>query len=386
MSSSFPPIAAVAENDPLRTLGGSPICHGMVSVGDVEKLTPRQKEILRLILNGLDAKLAARELGISVHTVNEHLSEARRHLGVSSSREAARILRQAESTPPNNMGPNALGVVHPAGRRFWLRQLSPNRRLAYAGVSLLVLIAAAAIILSIAHGSLASKRPNSIVSTGPVAAEQNPSPYQSRDVPVGRFDRLRVSGPFKVGVLVSGEPAQVHLMGPRALLADTIATVEGDILTIRFREGATWSWNPGSGVNVFVTAPNLDAVNVEGAAEVEISGARGDMLSAETAGSGTITVRELDVGRVQLATSGSGGITVEGRAREGTYVVGGPGSIDAKRLRVENASIAIGGAGSAYADVSDAANISVNGSGRVEVVGGATCIKQPTNSPRVDCR
>jgi hypothetical protein len=67
-------------------------------------------------------------------------------------------------------------------------------------------------------------------------------------------------------------------------------------------------------------------------------------------------------------------------------VVGGSGSIDAKRLRVERASIAIGGAGSAYADVSNAANISVNGSGRVEVVGGATCIKQPANSRQVDCR
>jgi len=287
------------------------------------------------------------------------------------------------------MGPDRFGVVREAGRRFWLRQLGPNRRLAYAGVSLLVIIAAAAITLSIANGSLASKHPitpPTVVSNGPGAAEKNPSPYQSRDVPVGRFDRLRVSGPFMVGVLVSSEAARVHLMGPPALLADTITTVEGDTLTIRFREGATWSWNPGSGVNVFVIAPNLDAVTVEGAAEVEISGVRGDMLSAETEGSGTIAARELDVERVQLATGGSGGITVEGRAREGTYVVGGAGSIDAKRLRVENASIAIGGAGSAYADVSHAANVSVNGSGRVEIVGGATCIKQPINSPRIDCR
>jgi DNA-binding CsgD family transcriptional regulator len=362
----------------------------MVSVGHVQKLTPRQKEILRLILNGFNAKSAARELGISVHTVNEHLTEARRHLGVSSSREAARILRQAESTPPNNAGPDKLGVVHPVSRRLWLHQLRPNRRLAHAGGALLILIAAAAISLSLASGSFTSKHPNAPragISTGPGAAEQNPSPYQSRDLPVGRFDRLRVSGPFRVGVLVSGDPGQVHLQGPPALLADTIPSLEGDTLTIRFREGASWSWNPGSGVNVFVSAPpTLSSVKVEGAAEVEISGVRGDMFSAETYGSGTILVRGVDVGRVQLSTGGSGGITVEGRAHQGTYVVGGSGSIDAKRLRVEIASIAIGGAGSAYADVSKAANISVNGSGRVEVVGGATCIRQPTNSRQIDCR
>ena len=361
----------------------------MVSVGDVQKLTPRQKEILRLILNGFDAKSAARELGISVHTVNEHLSEARRQLGVSSSREAARILGQAESAPPNNMGPKRLGVGHSPNRRFWLRQPSPDRRLAYAGVSLVILVAAVAISVSIVSGGLASRRPNTppkVVSTRPSPAADNPSPYQSRDVPIRTFDRLKVTGPFKVGVLVSAEPARIQLFGPPALLADTIAAVEGDTLVIRFREGATWSWNPGSGVNVFVSAPNLTSVNVEGAADVEVGGVHGDMFLAATDGAGTIIARGLDVGRVQLATGGSGGITVEGRAREGTYVVGGSGSIDAKRLPVESASIAIGGAGSARADVSSAANISVSGSGSVEVVGGATCIEQPTNSPRVECR
>jgi hypothetical protein len=139
-------------------------------------------------------------------------------------------------------------------------------------------------------------------------------------------------------------------------------------------------------VNVFVTAPNLTAVKVGAAAQVEIAGVRGDAFSAETDGAATVTIRELDVGRVRLATGGSGGVTVEGRARDGIYTVGGSGSIDAKRLRVESASITIGGAGSAYADVSKVANISVDGSGRVELVGGATCIEQPANSPRVQCR
>ena len=361
----------------------------MVSVVDVQKLTPRQKEILRLIVNGFDAKSVARELGISVHTVNEHLSEARRHLRVSSSREAARLLRQAESSPPNSVGPDKLGVVYSVGRRLWLRQLSSKRRAAYAGVALMIVIAGAAISLAIETGSFASKHPGvppTRISTLRGAAEDNPSPYQSRDVPVGRFDRLRVSGPFKVGVLVSGKSGRVDLQGPPKLLADTITAVEGDTLIVRFREGATWSWNPGSGVDVFVSAPDLSSVKVEGAADVQIGGARGDALSAETDGSGTILIRNIDVGRVQLATSGSGGITAQGRARDGTYVVGGPGSIDAKGLRVQSASIAIGGAGSAYADVSNAANISVNGSGSVEVVGGGTCMKQPSNSRQVDCR
>jgi DNA-binding CsgD family transcriptional regulator len=356
--------------------------------GDVQNLTQRQKEILRLLLNGFDAKSAGRELGISVHTVNEHLREARRHLGVSSSREAARLLRQAESTPPNNLGPNEVGVVLRHSGRLWLRRPRPNLRLAYAGVSLVILVAVAAIAVSIAHGGSVSGPADALPKasdTRPGAAVQ-PDPYKYRDVPLGTFDRLKVSGPFKIGVLVSSEPAHVQLVGPPRLLADTIATIEGDTLVIRFREGATWSWNPGSGVNAVVFAPNLSAVRLEGAAEVKIDGVRGDMFSASTDGAGIIEVRQLDVGHVQLATSGSGEITVEGSARDAAYVVGGPGSIDAKRLRVERASIVIGGAGSAYADVSKTANISVTGSGRVELVGGAACIEQPAHSSQVQCR
>jgi hypothetical protein len=218
------------------------------------------------------------------------------------------------------------------------------------------------------------------------AQEIQPNPYQSRDVPIGAFERVEVSGPFRVGVLIGDEPARVRLSGPPALLADTIAQVDGDTLTIRFREGARWSWNPGSGMNVVVFAPSLVSARVHGAAQVEIVGVRSQMFSAATDGSGTIVIRGLESERVQFATGGAGGITAEGFAREGAYATGGSGSIDARRLRVENASIAIGGSGSIYADVSRTANVSMGGSGRVDVVGGATCIGHPAGSSRFECR
>jgi len=357
--------------------------------GDVQNLTQRQKEILRLLLNGYDAKSAGRELGISVHTVNEHLREARRHLGVSSSREAARILRQAEGTPPIDVGPKQVGVADRLSWPLWLGRLSRDRRLAYAGVSLVILVAATAIAVSFSHQGPASPPTHALPKAQAARPAAQPDPYQYRKVATGAFDRLKVSGPFKVAAIVSPEPAHVELVGPPALLADTIVTVEGTTLVIRFREGATWSWNPGSGVNAVVFAQSLEAVRLEGAGDIEVNGVRGDAFSgfsAATDGAGSIVVRQLDVGHVALATSGPGGITVEGSARDGTYLVGGPGSIDAKRLRVESASIAIGGAGSAYADVSRTANISVTGAGRVDLVGGAACIEQPAHSSQVQCR
>src|SRR3954463_333948 len=59
-------------------------------------LTEKEKQTLRLIVRGHDAKSIARSLGLSVHTINERLRDARRKLEVSSSREAARLLLEAE--------------------------------------------------------------------------------------------------------------------------------------------------------------------------------------------------------------------------------------------------------------------------------------------------
>lgn len=72
-------------------------------------LTEREKQTLRLIVRGHDAKSTARSLGLSVHTINERLRDARRKMAVSSSREAARLLLAAEGGHPGLVGPDFSG-------------------------------------------------------------------------------------------------------------------------------------------------------------------------------------------------------------------------------------------------------------------------------------
>lgn len=72
-------------------------------------LTDKEKQTLRLIVRGHDAKSTARHLGLSVHTINERLRDARRKLAVSSSREAARQLLQEEGEIPNSGGDKQIG-------------------------------------------------------------------------------------------------------------------------------------------------------------------------------------------------------------------------------------------------------------------------------------
>ncbi len=73
-------------------------------------LSDREKAALRLLSAGHDAKSAATVLGISVHTLNDRLRDARRKLGVSSSRAAARILSEAEAETPENLAHIEFGI------------------------------------------------------------------------------------------------------------------------------------------------------------------------------------------------------------------------------------------------------------------------------------
>jgi len=132
----------------------------------VDQLTDREREVLRLLLAGHTAKSAASELDLSVHTVNDYLREARKKLGVSSSREAARILGEEEAkaphphpqTPPQNHAPQQMGVgaeraatdtpmasATPAGRNYvpWIIGV----------IAMLTVAIAATLLFSSAGGS-----------------------------------------------------------------------------------------------------------------------------------------------------------------------------------------------------------------------------------------
>lgn len=66
----------------------------------IDTLTPRQREILRLVAQHLQAKEIARVLNIRETTVKTHTEKARKRLGVATSREAALLLAAHEYKTP----------------------------------------------------------------------------------------------------------------------------------------------------------------------------------------------------------------------------------------------------------------------------------------------
>ena len=116
----------------------------------VEALTEKEKETLRLLLVGHDAKSMARHFDLSVHTINERLRDARRKLAVSSSKEAARLLREAEGAAPQNLGDTGLRAAQP-GDDPHPEPLSPpaprrSRAIGWATGGLAIIAIAAALL------------------------------------------------------------------------------------------------------------------------------------------------------------------------------------------------------------------------------------------------
>jgi len=110
-------------------------------------LTEKERQTLRMIVRGHDAKSIARSLELSVHTINERLRDARRKMAVASSREAARMLFEAEGATPEKLRDGPIGADPAATSVDPAAGPAPRRSALITGVLLMtILLGLAALI------------------------------------------------------------------------------------------------------------------------------------------------------------------------------------------------------------------------------------------------
>lgn len=150
-----------------------------------QSLTEKEKQTLRLIVRGHDAKSVARHLGLSVHTVNERLRDARRKLEVSSSREAARLLLANEGHDPENLADKQFGEADPPADMK--QEATPGS--GQERTSRQAAVITGAVIMSILLGALAlSMLPD---GTAPSASTKAPSASETAGQPaIGESDAV----------------------------------------------------------------------------------------------------------------------------------------------------------------------------------------------------
>lgn len=124
----------------------------------IQTLTEKEKQTLRLVVRGHDAKSMALHLGLSVHTINERLRDARRKLSVSSSREAARLLLDSEGGVPDSAADKGLGEAGAPGTAAEAGAAIDGRRTyraawVIAGVVIMSVFLGIAALVSLPHST-----------------------------------------------------------------------------------------------------------------------------------------------------------------------------------------------------------------------------------------
>ena len=152
-----------------------------------QSLTEKEKQTLRLIVRGHDAKSLARHLGLSIHTVNERLRDARRKLEVSSSREAARKLFENEGGDPQSLADKQIGEAAPAeiGDKYspGTNQTRSGRLVGVISGVIIMSIFLGAVVFSLLSGATApaTTRPATAPVSAPVAAAESDAVRSARD-------------------------------------------------------------------------------------------------------------------------------------------------------------------------------------------------------------
>ncbi|TIX52167.1 LuxR C-terminal-related transcriptional regulator [Alteraurantiacibacter aquimixticola] len=160
----------------------------------INRLTEREKQVLRAWLQHKTAKEIALDFGISYYAVEKRLKMARTKLGVSSSLEAARLLADAEGyQQPVAQSPDLETATLP-GNRWFSRPLA-------LGVMIMTILAAALLVFSQQGGTDAAVSIHEAAGTtqgnpgNPSELQYAPAtPERVREFVRGMFDRQDKDG------------------------------------------------------------------------------------------------------------------------------------------------------------------------------------------------
>lgn len=182
-------------------------------------------------------------------------------------------------------------------------------------------------------------------------------------------------------------PGEVVLVGP-----DHVVIAEGDDFAISLqgsdeaKDGARFLVEDGTlyilrddlcdgegeAAKITVTMPAPARITITGSGELATS-TLADEAEVLIAGSGDLSVLDIDIATLDVTIAGSGHFSAGGKVGELELSVAGSGSADMGGLLVEQASIDIAGSGNSVLACDGEVDAKILGSGNVTVRGSARC-------------
>lgn len=171
------------------------------------------------------------------------------------------------------------------------------------------------------------------------------------------FHSIDLRGAADVTVEI-GAASSVSLTAGAETLKGIVTQVQNGVLIIDSKPG--WRWFGATGkLEVHITAPLLNALAVNGAGNVTITGVHGEALA--------------------LALQGAGNLKAAGQTAALNARINGAGSMDLTQLAAGDATIVVNGAGSLAAHVTGSLQATVNGVGTITYTGSPQKVESAIN-------
>lgn len=211
-----------------------------------------------------------------------------------------------------------------------------------------------------------------------------PAAAADRNFGVSGFDKIRVTGPFRVRVATGVAPF-ARASGSASAIQRVAMDVQGQTLVVHVNPSA-WGGYPGQSadpVEVTVGTHELSIGSVNGAGSLDIDRVRGLSFTLSVQGSGGASIGDADADQLRINLVGSSNATVGGRTGKLTAVLRGISSLDASALAAKDASIAAEGASTVQAQVANEATVEAVGTTTVTLTGNPACTLRSSGSATV---
>jgi len=236
------------------------------------------------------------------------------------------------------------------------------------------------ILLVLIAASLACAAPfgvSIIQGSGNVVTEE-------RDV--SGFDSVVVSGLGRV-IVTQGDEESLTIETDDNLMQYIETKISGRTLELGFTDEVERNIpDPSDSIIFHLSVIDLTTLNISGAASFEIQELDTDRLEIELSGAGDVRIDSLTTTDLVITVSGAGNIELAGQVVTQEIILKGLGGYDAPDLESQEATVKIGGAGSATIWVLDTLDVTIGGAGNVEYFGNPTVTQDITGAGTITSR
>ena len=134
-----------------------------------------------------------------------------------------------------------------------------------------------------------------------------------------------------------------------------------------------------------MTAPLLTNVWVSGPAKVSVDRMKGLRVAVSLEEAGELAIAAVTADRLEVATVGSGAMTLAGTVANLTLITRGAGTIDGTRLFAADAKLTSESVGTVTLAAKRSANVIMTGTGSVIVLGKPACTVRNMGAGTVTC-